>query len=85
MAGDGSSGSAYTSVRSGTMAGGAIGAVCGTDGCAGNASPHDWQKCDSASLMARHRLQNLRNSPAPHSLQNLASDALARLQRRQIK
>src|SRR6185503_6934689 len=83
--GGASSKSAYTSVKSGTTAGGAIGGAGGTDGCAGKASPHDWQKCDSASLMAWQRPQNLRSSPAPHSQQNLASDALARLQRKQIR
>ena len=47
--------------------------------------PQAWQKCADESLAAWHDLQNLRSRLAPHSVQNFASDGLARLQCRQIK
>jgi len=74
-----------TSVNAGTSAGGARLGVAGSDGAVGSAVPHDWQNCESASLIAWHPLQNLRSSPAPHWLQNRASDGFGWLQRKQNK
>jgi hypothetical protein len=74
-----------SSVSAGTSVGGGALERAGTDGGAGKAIPHDWQNCESASLTAWHPLQNLRSRPAPHWLQNLASDGFGRLQRKQIK